>query len=61
MQLSPQYIIFLVVSKYLGIDEVKSLKTEFTKYKRISSQKFIEIIEIYFAMKVYGPIFALRF
>jgi hypothetical protein len=48
MILTPKHIIFIAVANYLSDENVLSLKNELVKYKRLPSQKFIELIEKYF-------------
>ena len=52
MTLTPKHIIFIAVSNYLTPEQSLEIKNEFIKYKRVTGNKFIEIIEQYFDFKM---------
>jgi hypothetical protein len=48
MKLTPKHIIFIAVSNYISTDAISDIKNEISKYKRLSAQRFIDIIQNYF-------------
>jgi hypothetical protein len=52
MILTPKHIIFIAVSNYLSVEDCIKLRTELSKNKSITGQKFINIIERYFDFKI---------
>jgi hypothetical protein len=48
MKLTPKHIIFIAVSNYISTDAISDIKNEISKHKRLSAQRFIDIIQNYF-------------
>jgi hypothetical protein len=51
MKLTPKHIIYIAISNYITNEMALIIKTEIASHKRLTSQKFIELIEKYFDFK----------
>jgi hypothetical protein len=52
LKLTPKHIIFIAVTNYISDKVASDIKNELSRYQRLPSQKFIELIEKYFDFNI---------